>query len=39
MNDGQIVEHGSFEALSANEDSYFNQLVAGMLVWRNNNDI
>ena len=31
MNDGRIVEHGSFDALTSDADSYFNQLLAGMV--------
>ena len=30
INDGVVVEQGSFEELSAQEDSYFNKLKAGM---------
>ena len=30
INDGVVVEQGSFEELTANEDSYFNKLKAGM---------
>ena len=30
MNNGVVVEHGSYEQLSAQEDSYFNKLKAGM---------
>jgi ABC-type multidrug transport system fused ATPase/permease subunit len=31
MNDGRIVEHGSFDALTSDADSYFNQLLAGIV--------
>jgi ATP-binding cassette subfamily B protein len=30
INDGRVVEQGSYEELTAQEDSYFNKLKAGM---------
>jgi ABC-type multidrug transport system fused ATPase/permease subunit len=30
INDGQVVEQGSYDELTEMEDSYFNKLKAGM---------